>query len=247
MLIAEKKEQYTNFTQELPDDLSKHLNSDSLLHEVLIGAMRAEQSSPAEHAAFPVQNILRRRSPLPGIETYCYVSWASTNNADARFTIRLTSELLAHIGLTETEVWIAAEKNTYNDNEFTVDSMNTLISDLIMGSSEGRAPECCNNPDMCGIPEPFSGIPMYVVSNSNKIRGAVQIFNRKALNRWAADQGYNRLIVIPSSIHEMIVIPADESNMSLDELNSMVREINAQEVSPREQLSDRVYLMTAGS
>ena len=41
--------------------------------------------------------------------------------------------------------------------------------------------------------------------------------------------------------HETLLIPVAD-NMELDYLTSMVREVNASEVAPEEQLSDNVYI-----
>lgn len=47
------------------------------------------------------------------------------------------------------------------------------------------------------------------------------------------------LILIPSSIHEIIAVPAS-SRLSAD-INEMIREVNAEEVEENEQLSDHAY------
>ena len=48
------------------------------------------------------------------------------------------------------------------------------------------------------------------------------------------------LIVIPSSIHETIILKETE-NMSVRELNAMVKAVNAEAVDPQERLGNFVY------
>ena len=48
------------------------------------------------------------------------------------------------------------------------------------------------------------------------------------------------LIVIPSSIHETIILKETE-NMSVRELNAMVEAVNAEAVNPQERLGNFVY------
>ena len=48
------------------------------------------------------------------------------------------------------------------------------------------------------------------------------------------------LIILPSSIHEVILIPAYDHD-SYDELTSMVKEVNSTQLSKEEILSDHVY------
>lgn len=48
------------------------------------------------------------------------------------------------------------------------------------------------------------------------------------------------LYILPSSIHEVILIPAYDHD-SYDELTSMVKEVNSTQLSKEEILSDHVY------
>lgn len=45
--------------------------------------------------------------------------------------------------------------------------------------------------------------------------------------------------VLPSSIHELLILP-DNGSMQLSELEAMVREVNATQVAPEDRLSDKV-------
>ena len=47
------------------------------------------------------------------------------------------------------------------------------------------------------------------------------------------------IIVLPSSIHELLILP-DNGSMQLSELEAMVREVNATQVAPEDRLSDKV-------
>ena len=51
--------------------------------------------------------------------------------------------------------------------------------------------------------------------------------------------------MLPSSVHECIIIPADET-ISYQKLADMVTEINVNAVSAEECLSDHVYLYERG-
>ena len=51
--------------------------------------------------------------------------------------------------------------------------------------------------------------------------------------------------VIPSSVHEMIIVPMTES-ITRKELDQMVKEVNENVVDPEEILSDHVYIYDAG-
>lgn len=81
---------------------------------------------------------------------------------------------------------------------------------------------------------------MWVVTNKEKCYGAASIIAAKKELAKRFPDGY---IVLPSSIHEVIIVSKDIGEGS--ELLNMVKEINATVVSPEDKLSDNVYEMTA--
>lgn len=98
------------------------------------------------------------------------------------------------------------------------------------------------------IPEhmlpPEGTIPdMYVLTNVNKLNGATMILNEgimgAVLNRVGKD-----VIIIPSSIHEVIIIPVPEESTDMREYASMIQDVNRSQLAPNEILSDHAYLYT---
>lgn len=82
-------------------------------------------------------------------------------------------------------------------------------------------------------------IPMYVCTNTAKINGAGVIFYNGLLKEFA-DRVGSDVYIIPSSIHETLLIPVS-IGMDADEIRDMVKCVNATEVAPDEILSDSVY------
>ena len=64
---------------------------------------------------------------------------------------------------------------------------------------------------------------------------------KKVTAKELADKFDSDIYILPSSIHETLLIPAD-GEKDAEELKDMVRTINATEVSPEEVLSDNVYV-----
>lgn len=85
---------------------------------------------------------------------------------------------------------------------------------------------------------------MYVLTNSHRNLGAAAILY-PGVQKKIAEILRGSYYVIPSSIHEMIVIPMTES-ITRKELDQMVREANENVVDPEEILSDHVYIYDAG-
>ena len=83
-------------------------------------------------------------------------------------------------------------------------------------------------------------VRMYVLTNPQKIFGAAELLDENTL-RGIGDKLGSDFAVLPSSVHESIIIPADVS-AAYQELAEMVTDINRNVVSVEERLSDHVYL-----
>jgi len=81
--------------------------------------------------------------------------------------------------------------------------------------------------------------PLYVLSNDQRFFGASCILYTARLKEFA-DLKDSDLYILPSSIHEVILIPQNVSP-SYESLCAMVKEINNSEVEICDRLSDRVY------
>ncbi|MDD6232216.1 MAG: DUF5688 family protein [Frisingicoccus sp.] len=80
---------------------------------------------------------------------------------------------------------------------------------------------------------------IYVISNELRIQGAAVVFYTDILEKFAQEQGSN-LILLPSSIHEWLVLLESEAG-GRKEMEAMVREANMCVVRDDEVLSNHVY------
>lgn len=83
-------------------------------------------------------------------------------------------------------------------------------------------------------------IPMYVLTNRSKLYGASQLINKSMLAMAAKTIGSD-LIILPSSVHELLILPVADNMTEMDHMTSMVREVNDSEVAMNEILSYHVY------
>ena len=79
---------------------------------------------------------------------------------------------------------------------------------------------------------------LYIATNSDSVLGAGVIMYPGFLKKAAKVLGGN-FYLLPSSIHEFLFLP-DTGDCDYESLNDMVKTINENEVTLREQLSDRV-------
>lgn len=167
-----------------------------------------------EHSASYIKNFVKR-----DLLDLCIVYDIQMEIGDERGNVRITKDILRMLGVTEEEVYEAALKNTSEASQ--VLPIASVLAEMGMP-----------------VDEDFDMPPIMVVTNKEKIRGAACILANNVtqyLNHIKTD-----LYVIPSSIHEMLVVPVDlEAGEGLREL---IPQVNGTVVSQEEFLSDNLYI-----
>ena len=83
------------------------------------------------------------------------------------------------------------------------------------------------------------GVDMYVMSNTMKINGAACITYPNAVRDFAMELNSD-VYIIPSSIHEVILVP--DVKYSMETINELIRNVNRRQLDPVEILSDHAYV-----
>lgn len=133
-------------------------------------------------------------------------------------TVKVTKEILSSLKVSEAEAFDVAFSNMKKD-DYAIQDIYMAISGMI---------------DEENIMDEPTG-KMFVLTNKRKYLGAVGILDRDLLHSIGND-----LFILPSSIHETILVPADE-NMDQKFLDSMVTEVNATQLGKEEVLSGHSY------
>lgn len=107
-----------------------------------------------------------------------------------------------------------------------------LATELKM--TEEQLFECAKNNTRRLFPEPN----MWIFSNASCINGASSILYENELHELAEKMESN-LYILPSSIHEVVVISAEMGNP--EDLAQMMAEVNVSEVPLEDRLSNQVY------
>ena len=142
------------------------------------------------------------------------------------------NSLAKQLGMSEDEMFKAAVENTRRIFPPRIRNMNEVIKDMFM--KDGMPLEIAEM--MIGEIPPEQS--MYVISNEQGINGAVSMLYEDKLHALAEDLETD-LYIMPSSVHEVIAV---SSNMGdPNELAQMVAEINMDQVSLEERLSNQVY------
>ena len=79
---------------------------------------------------------------------------------------------------------------------------------------------------------------MTVITTKDKTYGAVAMCDTELLSE-IAEKKNSDLVILPSSIHDIIVRPFDDD---IETFNAMVKEVNATQLAPEEVLSNHAYI-----
>lgn len=162
--------------------------------------------------------------------------WYLKHDEQGIYSNLVNNDLAERVGMTEEQLYKAAEENTSRIFPPTVRNMNEVITEMIFGD------------DIMDLEmkEEFDGfvneIPddrsLFVISNEAKIYGAAAILDDDRLYELSEKLGSD-LYILPSSVHECIAVSANYG--SPEELAEMVHEINMAEVDVADRLSNQVY------
>ena len=165
---------------------------------------------------FKADYIKEPLADFPGLSKYMIVSMPLE---DGNGSVRIQDSIVKSCGADLNELWEWALTNTIN------------------------ATTCDNIAKVLGMPM-FEDMPMYVLSTKDKYKGASVMLNTTALDNLAKELGAKELTIIPSSIHEIIVIPKND-NDELEVIANMITQVNDEEVSAEEVLFDKPFIYKA--
>lgn len=158
-----------------------------------------------------------------------------SSDAEGTGTITIKNNMLEIWDVDKDMLYKLALANTQRLFRGTVQSMANVMMDILSEKmDEESAMEFFDM--MVGENDM---IPMYVCTNTMKLNGAGVILYNGLLQEFA-DRVDSDVFILPSSIHETLLIPAN-ADMDAEYLRDMVRTVNRTEVAPDEILSDNVY------
>ena len=141
------------------------------------------------------------------------------------------------------ELYRIAKNNTQRRYKGRVSNMMEIMGEIISHSADNVDPDVVDAFfEMDSVYED-NMMPMFVATNIKKVNGSGVILYDGLLRTFAEKIGGD-FYILPSSVHEVILVPAN-GDMDARYLIQMVKEVNATEVSPDEVLSDNVYMYHA--
>ena len=145
-------------------------------------------------------------------------------------TILIYNNHLENWGITLKELDLVAKKNTPKLLKSELKSITEVLAQLLKSRGIEEDFELEESDEEFG---------MYVLSNECKIFGAAAVLYKNVLKDFAGKLEKD-LYILPSSVHEVILVPVKEG-ITWEVLQDMVKEVNQTQVEDVEVLSDTVY------
>lgn len=162
--------------------------------------------------------------------------WNIGSDSMGTYTNLVNNDLAEKEGLTENDLYNAASKNTKELFPVSIKNMNEVIGEMIFG--ESGIDEDMQKEFSEVMQETPDENCMYVITNESKLFGAASMLYEEPIHELAEQVGGD-LYILPSSVHEVIAVPADFG--SPEELAEMVYEVNMEQVDINDRLSNQVY------
>lgn len=143
-------------------------------------------------------------------------------------TILIHNSHMEYWNITKEELYSIARENARSILKPRLCHMNRILQDLTGNSSY---------PTVVVPEDPL--YPMYVLTNSQNMFGAACVLYDGLLKSYAK-QFQMDFYILPSSIHEVILIPSRDKH-DLERFSDMVAEVNETQLEPEDILSDHAY------
>lgn len=156
-------------------------------------------------------------------------------------TIRISNEHLSSWNISLEQLQEAANINTSIIFPAVIKSMEDTIKGIVLDTPIKDGENISDEDFELLMKHSFySDSPaMYVLTNKQGINGASCLLYDGLIGEFA-NKIQSNLFILPSSIHELILVPT-QNNRNRSSLKEMVVEVNLTQVAPEEVLSDNVY------
>ena len=182
---------------------------------------------------------------LAGLVHHCFGDFSAAysilvgDQTDRNMCVMVTPTMM--------EMWGISKKRLHDDTILADLSRGPVLSDMTSVMSSMGIDSSCRNyfEDLQPLDMDSMAMPLFVLTNASSVNGAGLILN-SAVQQKIADLVQGDYYVLPSSVHEVLILP-DDGSCSVRELAEMVHEINRSVVAPEDILSDKVQFYDAKS
>lgn len=148
---------------------------------------------------------------------------------DSTATVLINNELLKNWDVSEEELFNQAITN----NKILCKPVKRGMSEVLVEMMTGKDDE--------EIKEILKGLDehMYVISTACKVQGASAVLDNDFMRNLYEEVGAG--VLVPSSLYEMLYIPAERDDDICANINPMIQEVNRSQLAGEEILGDNAY------
>jgi hypothetical protein len=128
-----------------------------------------------------------------------------------------------------------------SEEDILHDAMENMKDDYIITPMEEILKEQLEELGIADIAE-LAELSMYVLYNRQRLFGAGLVMVPNVMREAAELMGCDNIVIIPSSVHETMLIPCEEGQTDFNELKRIIGEVNQNSLEEEEILSDHPYL-----
>ena len=175
-------------------------------------------------------NMLRTMPYIPFLDLAIIFSIAFHQTDHSVDSVKITNELMKRWDISTKKLMKLAVKNTQRLFPSSIESIEQVIRSMVESNELDSISESMEH----------QNYTMLVLTNTQKVNGAAVLLYPNVIKTLARNYDAD-IIVLPSSVHEVLAIPCS-SGLEPDRLREMVVSINETNVDPDEVLSDHVYV-----
>ncbi len=147
-------------------------------------------------------------------------------DAGKRGFVQIDNKKMSCWGVNEETLYTEAEGNLKSPDEAVVKNISEVLSEI-------------SDFDNTGCPVEGT-LPMYILGNRRNLFGAAQMLNKEFLRKTAESFG-DDFWLLPSSVHEALLLPCGAYDGGAQRLAQMVESVNQSLLNPDEVLSNHIY------
>lgn len=147
-----------------------------------------------------------------------------------------SNEMFEKLDISKDELHKVAIENTEKYDEVILLSMKDVVARMIGANDSDTNLFKDKNQNV-------EDEKMFILTNRNKTNGAITMLYKDVI-RDVADRLNRDIFIIPSSIHEVIVVPKKDELNDRDRLTSMLRDVNSNSIEDNEVLSNDLFEYT---
>ena len=217
MVIDDVMEVYERNRVNRTVDVRQFLNFDMVKNRIVFKLINTEKN----------QELLKDVPHIPFYDLSIVFQFLITEENFGNATILIHNAHLQIWGISVETLYQKAQQNASVLNPYEIKNMQEVLCEYIPDKEEDIG-QAINNT-----------VPVYVLSNKNRLFGASCILYPELIRDFAQAVGSD-LYIIPSSVHEVLLLPTHGTEESED-IKRMVQEVNDTQVETEDVLSYSVY------